>query len=427
MLIHFMRRTLLLAGMATCLSPITSMAQGSALTLRDAIVRVMEVNPKLTGQKFSLAAADARRDQAALRPVIEAGLEVEDIFGTDRLSRFKDAQVTLQLSTVLEFGGKRANRVGAAERERELVLTTFDAEKLDIVAEVTRRFIHLVAAQREAALAQQSLDLAANTRKAVAQRVSAGRGAAVEDRNADVAFTLAEIEVSRAKSDVSQALQSLAAMWSGGEIDAVDAVAELFNLPMLAPATELAAMLAQNPNLLRFASERRVEEAKLRLAESRASADITVGAGVRRLVRERSNAIVLSLSVPLGASGRSAPYTAEARSNLQQVDYREQAARAELTATLKSFHQEAMQRTAELAALREKAVPQAESARELTQSGFNAGRFSLLELLNAQRQWIELQHEAIEAAVAYHNAVIEIERLTARAASVADETMNKSR
>lgn len=392
---------------------------GSPLTLRDAVNRVLEVNPSLAGQKFALAAAYARRSQAALRPAYEVGVDVEDIFGTDKLSTFNDSQITLQLSTVIEMGGKRGNRIGAAERERDLLLTELDAEKLDTIAEVTRRFIRLVAAQREVTLAARSYDLAANTRKVVGQRVSAGRAAATEDRNADIALARAEIERSRANSAVTQASQSLAAMWGGESVGKIETSAELFTLPVLIAEPALGSLLEQNPNLVRFASERRVQEAKVRLAESQATPDLTVGAGVRRVQSNRSHAFVMSFSMPLGTGSRAAPYAAEARSNLQAVDFKEKAARAELSATLSAFYQEAEQRQAEVEILRQTAVPQAESAAALTRDGFGQGRFSFLELLNSQQQLIDVQRAAIEAAVAYHNAVIEIERLTARAVSQA--------
>ncbi|MBL8643976.1 MAG: TolC family protein [Rhodospirillaceae bacterium] len=387
------------------------------ITLRNAVARVLDANPKLNGQRFALASADARIGQAALRPAYELGIEAEDILGTDRLSTFNDSVITLQLSTVLEFGGKRASRVAAAERERDLMLSELDAEKLDTMAEVARRFIRLAAAQQQVAMAAQSLDLAGNTSKVVRQRVSAGRGPAAEDRNADIALARAEIETLRANTAVAQAWESLAAMWSGGGSVPAEAVADLFTLPQLQSLAVLEDLLRQNPSLARFATERRVHEAKLRLAEAAASTDLTLGAGVRRLVGDRSNAFVVSLSMPLGAGGRAAPYTAEARSNLQQVDAREQSARAELAATLRSFHHDAALRAAEIGLLKDKAIPQAESANTLTRSGFAAGRFSLLELLSSQQQLVEVQRAAIEAAVAYHNALIEIERLTAAPAT----------
>lgn len=394
-------------------SPVVTVTNGT-MTLRDALARVVESNPTLLGQRFALTAADARRDQAGLRPTYDISGDIEDIFGTDRMSAFGQSQYTLQLSTVLELGGKRASRVTAAERERDFLLTELDGEKLDIVAEVARRFIRVVAAQRELSLADRTIALSAETRKAVTQRVNAGAGNPAEQRNAEIAETRAEIERSRAESALIQARESLSALWGGDSPAAVDAVAELFNLPTLEPLAGLQRLLEQSPNLTKFAAERRVNEARWRLAETRATPDLTVGAGVRRLQDMRSNAFVLNFSMPLGAASRATPYAAEARSNLALVDYKERAARAELKATLSAFYQEARQRELELQQLRDRAVPLAESARELTQNGFNVGRFSLLELLNAQQQLVTLQRAAIEAAVSYHNALIEIERLTAR-------------
>lgn len=420
-------KRLLLAGVSAIISvsavaaeiptraaiPIVTATSG-AMTLRDVLARVVDANPTLLGQRFALTAADARRAQAALRPTYDITGEIEDIFGTDRMSAFGQSQYTLQLSTVLELGGKRASRITTAERERDFLLTEQDGEKLDIVAEVTRRFIRVVAAQRELSLSDRTIALAAETRKAVTQRVNAGAGNPAEQRNAEIAETRAEIERSRAESALIQARESLAAVWGGDPAGPIDAVAELFNLPTLEPLSNLQLLLEQSPNLTRFAAERRVNEARWRLAETRATPDLTVGAGVRRIQEMRSNAFVLNFSMPLGTGSRAAPYAAEARSNLALVDFKERAARAELKATLAAFYQEARQRELELSQLRDRAVPLAESARELTQNGFNAGRFSLLELLNAQQQLVILQRAAIEAAVSYHNALIEIERLTAR-------------
>lgn len=399
--------------------PTSAQEVSEFLTLRDAVARVLDVNPELRGQAFALAGADARRDQAALRPQLELEVEMENIFGTDRLSVLDDAELTLQLATVLELGDKRALRVDAAERERELLLTDFNARRLDLVAEATRRFIRVVAAEREHALSRQSRTLAAAAHDAVKQRVAVGRGTALEQKNAELALTRADVESLDAENAIAQARQTLSALWGGGA-DAGRASAELFALPTLAPISALTELLDRSPNLTRFATELRVEDAKIRLAEAGTKPDITIGGGIRRLQGDHSNAFVLSASVPLGTATRSAPVAAEARSRRAQVESRELAARAELAATLVGMHLEADHRAKELDLLRDIAVPQAEAAVKLAQDGFSAGRYSLLELLSAQSQLIELQRQSIATAVAYHMALIEIERLTA--APAADPT-----
>jgi cobalt-zinc-cadmium efflux system outer membrane protein len=48
---------------------------------------------------------------------------------------------------------------------------------------------------------------------------------------------------------------------------------------------------------------------------------------------------------------------------------------------------------------------------QLAREGMERARFSQLELLDAQRTLLELRLQRIEAAVAYHQFVIEIEKL----------------
>jgi len=62
--------------------------------------------------------------------------------------------------------------------------------------------------------------------------------------------------------------------------------------------------------------------------------------------------------------------------------------------------------------LRNEALPQAQTALEQTQSGYERGRFSFLELLTAQQEVIELRAAAIDAATDYHQLLAELERVT---------------
>jgi cobalt-zinc-cadmium efflux system outer membrane protein len=56
-------------------------------------------------------------------------------------------------------------------------------------------------------------------------------------------------------------------------------------------------------------------------------------------------------------------------------------------------------------------LPDAEAMLQLARQGIERARFSQLELLEAQRTLLELRLQRIESAVAYHQFVIEIEKL----------------
>jgi cobalt-zinc-cadmium efflux system outer membrane protein len=61
--------------------------------------------------------------------------------------------------------------------------------------------------------------------------------------------------------------------------------------------------------------------------------------------------------------------------------------------------------------LEEEVLPAAREALELAERGFETGRFSQLDLLEAQRTLLELRRERIDAGMTRHTLVLEIERL----------------
>lgn len=393
-------------------------------TLRDVFSRALEANPNLRGQRFAVTAADARIDQAALRPAFEVGIEAENILGTNRLSTFDDSEVTLRLGTVLELGGKRGRRIDSARSERDLILTQNDAERLDLLAEVARRFIRVAMMQEELDLAKRRLDLADRTRKGVDQRVAAARSPRLESNNAAVAANRAEIEYQQAESALRQSWAQLSSLWGGDTAYPGRVAADLFAMPTTGDFAALSALLERNPDIIRFASERRIQDARLRLAESQRTPDVTLSAGIRRLQADRSNAFVLSASIPLGSGSRAAPYIAEAQSLRGGIQYKEQAVRSELMATLFVALEQLAQSRQEVQKLLTVAIPQADEANKLALDGYNVGRFSLLELITAQQQLTDLQRQAIDAAASFHESLLEVERLTGTSAADRDVSNN---
>lgn len=62
--------------------------------------------------------------------------------------------------------------------------------------------------------------------------------------------------------------------------------------------------------------------------------------------------------------------------------------------------------------LQEEAAPKARAAIAAIEDGYKAGRLSLLELTEANRQLVELEQAMITEAADYHRLAIEAERLT---------------
>ncbi|MBA3564396.1 MAG: TolC family protein [Gammaproteobacteria bacterium] len=411
---------------ASSVSPVTD-EPPSSITLTDAVARTLAENPGLRAAGFELRALESRREQAGLRPPLELRVEAEDFLGSGNLRGIDALETTLRLGTVIERGGKRARRIDRADSERALLAVEQDTQRLDLLAEVARRFIHVVADQEALVLTRRATELGRRSQSLVTRRVRAAKAGEAESSKATIALARAEIAEEHARHELNSARVTLTSAWNVREPDFVIADASFFDLPEPQPLQTLVASLDRNPDLARFASERRVREAQLALARSERSSDVTLNAGVRRLEAFDDQALVFGISVPLGAASRAVPYEREVESRLQAVESREAAARADLYRTLYALYQELLHARTQADTLRERVIPQAEKALRVTEDGYELGRYSYLELVDAQQLLLTVQREAIEAARDYHLFFVELERLAGRALGVTAATKEMKR
>lgn len=398
---------LLMAAMLTC-----AQAAPAPLTLRQAIQAALAANPDLAGFTYELRAQDARTDAADLRPAPTLSADVENILGSGDHRHLNDAEATFTLSQVVELGGKRAARVGAARAGRALITVTEQAAQLDVLADVTRRFIHVAADQEQFALTRKATALARETVQMVNLRVQAAKAPQAELRRARITLARAEVEQEHAEHELRTSRRRLAALWGDGEARFGRVAADLYRLPRPAPFEDLLARLDRNPDFVRFASEARLRDAELRLAEARRRADITVSGGLRHLEATGDQALVVGVSLPLGAGRRAAPAIAEASALHALTDAQRRAAEVRTRTQLYALYQELGHAITETRLLQDRVLPEMTAALDETRDAYQRGRYSYLEWAEAQREFIAIRRSLIEAAQNAQVFQAEIERLT---------------
>lgn len=403
--------TLMLSSAGAVDSVLTAEPTGD-LSLARAVDATLRRNPALIVTSYELKAADARITQAALRPNPVVGLQLENFAGSGAVSGIESLETTLSLSQVIELGGKRAYRINAANFDRELAGVERQSQQLDVFAEVTRRFIDVVLAQQALTLAERAFALTDQTLGAITSRVQAARSPKAEQSRATIALTRARIEQQQALNNLQSARRALAALWGARSAAFATATADLFALPNVESFDALSARLQSNPDFLRFATDGRLREAELRLAQAQARSDLNVSIGVRRFEATNDVALVAGVSMALPVFNSNQGAIREAELRREQLRVQSQTALLRAEATLFGLYQELLSARMRVTTLRSEAIPQAEAALAQTQSGYERGRFSYLELASAQQELLGLQGAAIEAAADYHRLVAEIERLT---------------
>jgi len=349
------------------------------LRLADALARALTDSPKLETFSYSIRAAEAEGLQAGLLPNPELGLQLEDFAGTGEVSGVRGLETTLMLSQLLELGGKRQKRELAAARKTGMVEADYDIARLDVLAEVVRRFVHVVQA---------------------------------ELNRAEIELARARIRLEHREHELRAAKRRLAAAWGSDTVDFERAEADLFDLPATRDLDGLLGELRRSPDLKRFISERRLHEAELELAKARAVPNARIGAGIRRLEEIDEQALMLDFSMELPVFDRNQGNIRAARERLGQVDIDETITYIEAQSLLFTTSQELVHARTEADTLRELVIPQSHRALQSFEEGYAAGRFSYLELADARGEFIEVRAEAIRAAASYHTYLIEIERLT---------------
>lgn len=379
------------------------------LTLETAQKMAFDANPELAAAQRELEAIAATVIQAQTRPNPELAALVEDTRSATRTT-------TLQLNQPVELGGKRAARIDAAERGRDAARAELNAKRAEIRAAVTAAFFDTLVAQERLRLAQAGVELAQRATDAARRRVLAGKVSPIEETKARVTESGVRMELKLAASELATARKRLASIWGepAPRFERVEGDPEA--LPPLPARADLERRMDASPNLRRA----RIEVARrLALAEverSRRIPDLTVSLGTKRNNELGLDQAVFGVSIPIPLFDRN-------QGNLLEALRRADKARDALSATelrlsnelTQAFERLSVARS-ELESLKRDILPGAQSAYDAVLKGFELGKFSFLEVLDAQRTLFQAKSQGLRALVDVHRAAAEIERILGEAA-----------
>jgi len=390
-------------------------AGADRLNLDDAFARVAASHPdlRLFGARGDALAAE--RERASQRPALVAGATLENAFGSGAYAGLGGAELTLTLASVLERGGKLDARRALAQSRIDALAVEREGRRLDLLAEVARRYLAVVAARRRGEIAQADVAQRERTVAAARQRLQAGASPESVLLAAQAALARAELERARAAQSERAARQHLAALWGERDpaFDVVDADPAV--LPAIGDVQTLGALLERTPELAQFADERRIREARVQLARTEATPDVDWQIGVRRLQGSGDTALIGSLSVPLGAARRAAPGIRAAEAELAALEIEREAKDLSLYATLVEAHGRYRQAQLEVQRLGEDVLPRLAKAEAAAERAYRGGALSYLEWAQLQAERTSVRRQSLDAALDAQRALIEIQRLTGQA------------
>ena len=382
-----------------------------SINLGWALQHTLENNARLKTYPQRLRLADAQRIQAEMRPLPVLGFSADYVAGNGVYTGNDLAEYTLSLGQTLELGNKRDSRLAVASASAQQLEADYQLARVDVLAETSRRFydvLHLQALQRligiRVAYEEEVLGI-------IEERA---RGGAVA--KADVSKMRLRLMRSQANSrqmvgQTAEARAQLALMW--GAVPTFDRVSgDLLILPPVPSPARMVEVLAQSPQLQRQQALLRLADARVRLAQANGRVNLDLSVGIVQLQSSRDQALMFDMAMPIPLSNPNRGGIAQARAAMALDTEKAELTRKQLQAGLLAEQLRLVNTTDYALLLTEQLIPQAKKLLKDTEAAYHQGRYSVLQLADAQAQLFLLERERLQTHVLAYHQILELERIT---------------
>lgn len=400
--------------------PLVPRPTGS-LSLTDALRRALAANPRLTAAERDIGIAAGKRLQGAAVPNPELSFELDNAFGSGDYRGTQSAETTLQLSQLIELGGKRQARIAAGIAEVESARWQRAALRLEIISDTAVAFFNVLSGQRKVQIYDVQIASLERLTPLLQRRVESGASSPAETARAQLAADLVRAERERARTALAIARRELAVLMGASGPDFAQVVGDLNRVFHPPPLPVVLRGLDNNPQLVRWTAVRAQRDAELLTARLKAVPDARVAVGWRHYRETNDNAVRVGASLAIPVWDQNLGNIREASETRAKVEAEHATARGALILTLGKAYETLVGAEREIDILRGSALPNARRATEAIESGYAQGRFTLLEVLDAQSSATQAALREQEALVSFHISVATLEGLTGMPLSASRE------
>jgi outer membrane protein, heavy metal efflux system len=362
------------------------------INLDEATALALQANPQIAVALRGREVENGQALQAQARPNPTLSAEIEDL-----RSRYRNS--TLLISQQLETAGKRDMRMAAADANLAMADADILIAQAETSAKVYAAFYQVLAAQQAQILATELLQIASTSKETTAKRVLAGKVSPVEETKAKVAEAGSKIELANANQQLDAAKKRLRSLWGKG-LDheaAFTATGELENFKPIASLNDLMAQLSASPQLKKASLAITQKQAFSNIEKAKQTPDVTLSLGAKR--NEELGGITqaifgVSMPIPLFDKNQGSLQSAKAREAQSQDE--KTALENQLSTELADAYARRQTQVEASIVYKNDILQGAQSAYEAARKGFEFGKFSFLEVLDAQRTLFQAKTNYIQ-------------------------------
>lgn len=381
-------------------------------TLEDAIEIGLEFSPQVKSFESAYDASLGLEKQAGSWNNPNLSIQAENVAGSGRYSGSKQAEYTYSISKSIDINKKRFVKKNAATEIKKAAYIDYDISRLNIIRDIYIAYMKVISETEILKLTDEQKLLAKQILETVSKRVNIARESEIQEIKATVAYESAIIIANQQKQKLNIAKQNLAKLIGK---DSIKNSLEHENfLNIKAPDTIIyyQEKLADSPFLKRFSHLSKEKEFNLDLEKAKIISDPTFKIGIKEFKAVNEQALIASLSIPLPIFNRNQGNIHQASAKLNQARNDKIQAKLALEQNLIQEWGNWQMSYQSITRFRDDILPTAKKALNIAQEGYEKGKFTFLEVLDAQRTLFDAKIKYYESLKQYHNAKANVDLIT---------------
>jgi cobalt-zinc-cadmium efflux system outer membrane protein len=380
------------------------------LGLQDVLMLADVLNPTLAAERKNIDIAAAAIWDAKLYPNPTLIAQIEEFPTKD--GSLGDSKRVAGIGLPIVVSGRIGAATSLAEKEREAAAIHYVWRRREILGDVQRSFVTLLAARQHATLARETRDLAKSFQSVTDERFRAQAIPEMELLKSAVNLSKSEIDLKLAEKDAGIALKALHAAIGNADFPKDKFAGEL-GFRFTSPSLEaLRGQVTLAHPLLELATRRKeAAELDLGLAKSERIPDPSLELLGGRSVEDDS-ILEVGVTIPLPLFNRNQGRIAAAEARIRKTEFELEAARNDLLKRLNEAYQTFVVAQDRVGVYRDDILPKAQRALTQTDEGYRQGKFSFLDVLDAQRTLAEARLTYAAGLADLNLSVAELEKLS---------------
>lgn len=348
---------------------------------------ILSRNAGLKSVHTETDAAKAGIVQAGAFP--NPGIEVDlDKFGADEFE--------VNVEQTIELGDKRKLRTEAAQKEVDAAVNGGKVTRLELEAEIVRRFIPIVTTSNKLAVVDSILKITETTRDQIQRRVDAGGSRMTDLVRIEINIEQLQLERLELLRENEQARLKFAALGSEQDSALVNVSGELDNQLAIPALESLQKTIDENPVLTAYTIEQTRLQTEQKQLRADAVPDLNLSAGYLRSNEDNSNSPTFGLSMSLPLFNRNIAAQKQAELKSKAVGEQLENTHRLLMADIQQIHSQLEVIDRKLNSLQSSTVPKSQRVFAMLQEYYNAGNAGFLDLAEAQEEMLRLKLEMLD-------------------------------